>query len=234
MLRFKHIFFTLFLLGGTSFLFHANTKPELTLWATYYYIPAFAHSNTGVSLLNVNGETTGMKLDSCDWCSAAIEGTVIIRKENKDYLYTYAGRSKQLQYDCRLCVKYRAYDNYLKSGQVLWMPGEGYGKGIKNYKLVPYRTIAVDPTVIPLGSVIYISDADGKTVIMENGETWVHDGYFFAGDVGSAVKGNHIDIFTGKLNHKPFDFVGSSSNVTFEARLETNPKVIADLRKIHL
>lgn len=41
------------------------------------------------------------------------------------------------------------------------------------------RTIAVDPTVIPLGSIIYIEGY----------------GYFIAEDTGSAVKGRRIDVF---------------------------------------
>lgn len=42
------------------------------------------------------------------------------------------------------------------------------------------RTIAVDPDVIPLGSVVLI---DGKEYIAE--------------DTGSAIKGNIIDMFVG-------------------------------------
>ena len=46
------------------------------------------------------------------------------------------------------------------------------------------RTIAVDPSVIPMGSMIYIeNDPLGE------------DGYYIAEDTGSAVKGNIIDIF---------------------------------------
>ena len=42
------------------------------------------------------------------------------------------------------------------------------------------RTIAVDPKVIPYGSIVYIQDY----------------GYFIAEDCGSAIKSNRIDIFT--------------------------------------
>ena len=41
------------------------------------------------------------------------------------------------------------------------------------------KTIAVDPKIIPLHSIVYIEDL----------------GYFVAEDTGSAIKGNKIDIF---------------------------------------
>jgi len=46
--------------------------------------------------------------------------------------------------------------------------------------------IAVDPRVIPLGSRLYITSADGKS--------WVY-GTAVAADTGGAIKGNKIDLF---------------------------------------
>lgn len=46
--------------------------------------------------------------------------------------------------------------------------------------------IAVDPKVIPLGTRLYITSADGKS--------WVY-GYAVAADTGGAIKGNKIDLF---------------------------------------
>ncbi|MEI8200004.1 MAG: 3D domain-containing protein [Eubacteriales bacterium] len=48
------------------------------------------------------------------------------------------------------------------------------------------RTVAVDPSVIPLGTKLYI---EGISMGPEG------DGYFIAEDTGSAVKGNIVDIF---------------------------------------
>ena len=46
--------------------------------------------------------------------------------------------------------------------------------------------IAVDPSVIPLGSRLYITSADGSS--------WVY-GYATAEDTGGAIKGNRIDLY---------------------------------------
>lgn len=65
--------------------------------------------------------------------------------------------------------------------------GKNYWKAITRSGTTParYRTVATDPSVIPLGTRIYI---DGI-------------GYRIAEDTGSAVKKNHIDIYVGEDNH---------------------------------
>ena len=55
------------------------------------------------------------------------------------------------------------------------------------------RTLAVDPHVIPRGSVVFIAETVGLP--MPNGG--VHDGLWYASDVGGAIKGERIDLFTG-------------------------------------
>jgi 3D (Asp-Asp-Asp) domain-containing protein len=61
-------------------------------------------------------------------------------------------------------------------------------------RVVPMRTIAVDKTVIPRRTVIFIKETVGLK--MPNGDT--HDGYWYATDIGSAIKGQRIDLYTGK------------------------------------
>ncbi len=70
-----------------------------------------------------------------------------------------------------------------------------YGLGVESYKLIPYRTLAVDPKVITQGAVLYVPLLVG--VKLPTGE--VHDGFCFAHDVGQdeTVQGKRIDIFVG-------------------------------------
>lgn len=60
--------------------------------------------------------------------------------------------------------------------------GKDDGITASGVKATPYETCAVDPAVIPLGSVV--------TVVYDNGEIRAYR----AEDTGSGVKGNHIDV----------------------------------------
>ncbi len=79
--------------------------------------------------------------------------------------------------------------------------------------LVPYRTVAVDPHFIPLGSKIYIPQLKGTRL---PGGT-IHDGVFVAADRGH-FHGRSIDIFVGEGARGARPFVrhghGSRSHVT--------------------
>jgi membrane-bound lytic murein transglycosylase len=55
------------------------------------------------------------------------------------------------------------------------------------------RTVAVDRKLISPRSVLFIKETVGLK--MPDGTT--HDGYWYASDKGSAIKGQRIDLFTG-------------------------------------
>ena len=52
---------------------------------------------------------------------------------------------------------------------------------------VPFKTVAVDPEVIPLGSKVLLLNESGEVIIEAT-----------ASDIGSAVKGRTIDIYMGE------------------------------------
>ena len=60
-------------------------------------------------------------------------------------------------------------------------------------KVVAMRTVAIDKNLIPKRSVLFIKETVG--LLLPNGTA--HDGYWYASDVGGAIKGQRIDLYTG-------------------------------------
>ena len=60
-------------------------------------------------------------------------------------------------------------------------------------KVVPMRTLAVDKNIIPRRTVVFIKETVGLR--MPDGQT--HDGYWYASDIGGAIKGQRVDLYTG-------------------------------------
>lgn len=89
-----------------------------------------------------------------------------------------------------------------------------YGAAYGRCPLVPYRTIAVDPKFIRLGTKVYIPELEGTR--LPDGS--IHDGMFMAEDRSKFVRGAHIDIFAqaGSKSARPFTSRGyrTGSRVT--------------------
>lgn len=209
---------------------------KLTLWATQYYIPSFI-SGGKIPITLADGTQTGLYADTCDFCKASLEGTAFVKDSaGKIVIINYAKRGEKTFVDCRKCSKYTDSKLDVESwGKILWTISAGFGEGVLNYKLIPYRTIAVDKTKIPYGTVIYIPKVKGKMIVLPNGEKVIHDGYFFAGDTGTAIKNNHIDIFTGIFAENPFtEVIQSNAQKTFDGYIITDKNIINALTQLHL
>lgn len=67
------------------------------------------------------------------------------------------------------------------------------GRGATGGPITPLRTVAVDTSVIPLGTAIFVPELVG----LPRADGSPHDGCFVAEDRGLKVVGRHLDLFTG-------------------------------------
>jgi 3D (Asp-Asp-Asp) domain-containing protein len=80
-------------------------------------------------------------------------------------------------------------------GEIRWKRVKSrYGIDSRGCALVPFRSAAVDPRVIPLGTRLFIRDTKG--IKLPGGGT--HDGIWYATDIGPLIKGRRIDLFVGR------------------------------------
>jgi 3D (Asp-Asp-Asp) domain-containing protein len=90
-----------------------------------------------------------------------------------------------------------------RDGTLLNLTGDGtshwrvtdtpYGLATNDCPLVPLRTAAVDPSVVPLGSRIRIPETIGMP-LPGGGK---HDGIWWATDTGPQISGHRVDLFMG-------------------------------------
>lgn len=124
------------------------------------------------------------QLDSTGDKSAAVHQNSISRadKERADIPDVVKNFKK------KLVLKATAYDLSVRSCQK--PPSHpAYGITKSGTRATVGRTIAVDPSIIPLKSKVYISFP----------EAYKHmNGIYYAEDTGSLIKGNKIDIFLGE------------------------------------
>jgi len=205
---------------------------SLSLWATYYYTPIFPYSKKEkYAILDMKGRSFGPRLSAKDWCNAALQGSFSISyPSGKIQTFNYAGLSKKMQVNCK------KYHRFTKSGRIRFMEARGpYGDGATGiYSLIPLRSIAVDPKLIPYGTVIYIPKAKGLKIEFSTGETIIHDGYFFANDTGGAIKKNHIDVYVGNEKHSELSvFVRSKEKETFSAYVIEDEEIQAVMKQAH-
>ncbi|MFN4288667.1 MAG: 3D domain-containing protein [Brevundimonas sp.] len=87
---------------------------------------------------------------------------------------------------------------------------------------VAYRTVAIDPRVVPRRTVLFIHETVGLP--LPDGS--VHDGYWYASDTGGAIRGNKIDLYTGhgRASMQPVSHLNIATlSVTEMGRFEDCP-----------
>jgi 3D (Asp-Asp-Asp) domain-containing protein len=106
-----------------------------------------------------------------------------------------------------------AYDRRLHGTNRFRIVHSEYGVGRLGCALVPYRTVAVDPRFVKLGTMISIPQLKGARLP----DGTIHDGIFVANDRGH-FRGSHVDLFIGLGTKGARPFIrkgyGSRSHVT--------------------
>jgi 3D (Asp-Asp-Asp) domain-containing protein len=205
------------------------------IWGTYYYSQFAREAPGGIPIRSVGDATIGPAISRKDWCLAAMEGTVVVQDSQGNLsTYNYAGRGISSQASCRDIFPNLNAAILAGTEHSRWQEARGpYGDGAANLVLVPYRSLAVDRTMFSLGTALYIAAARGRPIVLPDGSRATHDGYFFAADVGGAIRGNHCDFFLGTTSKNPFPFVTSSKQDTFPAVTVTNTQTRAYLKGLH-
>lgn len=226
-------------LENDDFDYSAPTESEkvssVNLWATYYYLHV-GKANTGNNAIrDIKGKPLGPTLSLEDWCMAAMEGSAVFEMNDGTVeVFNYAGSNGLNKVDCS-----RFFRKSKVGGTKFQLAKGRYGDGVyvnkKLFILVPYRTIAVDKSIIKPGTLIYIEAARGAEIIEENGRKIIHDGYFMAGDAGGDIHGNHIDVFVGmQKDANFFPWIRSTSTKQFKAVVVKNKRISDELTNLHI
>ena len=90
--------------------------------------------------------------------------------------------------------------------------------------LDPYRSVAADLNIYPLGTVIFIAEVVGT--VLPNGQ--VHDGYFVVRDSGGNIDGyGRFDFYTGfdgVGRRNVFSQIGLGGEANFKYQIVTGPE----------
>lgn len=211
-----------------------DSLSHVRLWSTQYYVYPALQIGPPSGVPIVRPPTWSVALSVKDWCLMAVEGTGLVAlTAGGSRGFNYLGHGTQRFTDCSTVItslpttamERTLYDR---------LPSDApYGIGsANNIRLLPFRSLAADPTVYPRGTVFFIPSLRSKNFVDEEGQIAAHDGYMIVGDVGGAIHGAHIDFFTGTMTKNPFPgLIKSNAGGTFDAYVITDPKVLSRLRQ---
>jgi 3D (Asp-Asp-Asp) domain-containing protein len=210
------------------------------IWSTAY-IAYLANESSGadaVALTDMSGHRLGPQLPHADWCHAAMEGTVSVHQPDAGFrTFNFAGQSTAAATDCRDVFPHVGAGVLEGTNRATFAavpPDAPYGLGVATFRLVPWRSIAVDATVFPVPTVLFIPSLRGTHFTLPDGRQMQHDGYVMAVDKGGAIRGVHIDFFKGPTrDDTPPAGLASDEGHRIAAFVITDEAVIGQLRQLH-
>jgi 3D (Asp-Asp-Asp) domain-containing protein len=207
----------------------------LRLWATWYHVQVVDAIPDGFPLLGIGGTAISPPIPARDWCLGALQGVLTIKAaDGTRRTYTYERTAPKAELDCVGYFKHPAPWTRAVGRSRFAVSKGPFGDGAGGFQVVPFRSVAVDPRLIPLGTVLYVPAARGVAITLPSGRKAVHDGYFFASDRGGGIRDNHIDVFVGHWAENPFpSFVASTPRRTFDAYVAADERVTPHLHRLH-
>ncbi|MFK7928132.1 MAG: 3D domain-containing protein [Myxococcota bacterium] len=214
----------------------AEGAPELQVWSTNYvlHLAEEVASDDGHVILAPGDEpfprAEPIHLTAVDWCQSALQGSARVQRLDGSAVTLNYATSEGVAVDCGPPL---GNARWRSQGRVRFGMAVGpWGDGVRGYQLVPYRTLATDPNVIPTGSLVYVPSARGVPIEVD-GQILAHDGWFFAADVGGAIHGVHIDTFTGTERQVGLPQVTNRADRTVTAVIVPSPMLRGVMSGIH-
>ena len=116
------------------------------------------------------------------------DGTVL-HQSSKEFL-----KAAALQGTAQLIDGRTLMYNGRREGRSRWkISPHDHAVGYSGCKLIPFRSVAVDRRLVPIGTQLIIEETRG--MILPDGKR--HDGVWYAMDTGGRIKNNRIDLFVG-------------------------------------
>lgn len=152
---------------------------------TYYDFPSEGdYSGEGVALMNAQCKAIA-SVPRPFYESVCVQGSGTLKAGGT---VSFAKRDCACAAECPRTGQHICFD-LLDRTQFPW------GRGAMGKAITPLVTVAVDSSVIALGTPLYIPEYEG--IARDASGSTTHDGCFMAEDRGLAVKGQHVDVFTG-------------------------------------
>jgi 3D (Asp-Asp-Asp) domain-containing protein len=172
-------------------------RPEIAKIQTEYLQNNMNYSQTRLSGNIATGEEFGLRnthyyvADAQNY--SGVKNVPIYDKNGNIIAYETSGFREALRIEGTGRLSDGRIINVGRNNSEYFVTDSPWGLGVENRKLEPFVSVAVDRSSIPIGSKLYIRETDG--MVLPDGSK--HNGIWRADDIGSAIKGDRVDLFVG-------------------------------------